>query len=140
MKDIGVHKGLAQFGDTVTNMTYSAAKSLVTNYLEGKNVNRTILSLALKNADMKIYARVRSDAHSMADTAEAFIGYMYCSGKWSLEYIIDFLVSQLKNKPLKEDRQEIESATLAFTALLAKIKEELLPIFECEEKNHNSGS
>ena len=125
LKDIGIDKDLAKFGDTATNFIYSLAKSVVLGKLDQRKVSRNILSAALKNSEMKGYAKTRSDAHGLADSAEAFIGYMYCVG-WSLESMGDILIETLKNYNLNDFNIEKIAATEAFTQLLLKIKEHLL--------------
>jgi len=129
MKEIGIDKDLAKFGDTVTNFIYSLAKSIVLGKLDQRKVSRTILSTALKQSEMKIYAKTRSDAHGLADTAEALIGYMYCIG-WSLELLAEILIETLKNYDLNDFNVEKLGAIEAFTYLLLKIKEHLFIKFK----------
>lgn len=129
LKEIGINKGLAKFGDTITNTSYSLAKSLVIGRLDARKVNRTILSHALKDAGMKPFAKVRSDAHALADTTEAFIGYMYCSEGWTVEQIASILIEKLSNYDLNDFKIESQGATQAFLHLLLKIKDHLLPKF-----------
>ncbi|UYP45670.1 hypothetical protein NEF87_001955 [Candidatus Lokiarchaeum ossiferum] len=129
MKEIGINKGLAKFGDSITNTSYSLAKSLVIGRLDARKVNRTILSHALKEAGMKPFAKVRSDAHALADTTEAFIGYIYCSEGWSIEQISLILMEKLSLYDLNDFKTESQGATQAFLHLLLKIKDHLLPKF-----------
>jgi len=129
MKDIGIDKDLAKFGDTVTNFIYSLAKSVVLGKLDQRKVSRTILSVALKQSEMKIYAKTRSDAHGLADTAEALIGYMYCIG-WSLESMAEILIEILRNYDLNDFKIEKLGAIEGFTQLLLKIKEHLFIKFK----------
>ncbi len=128
IKEIGIDKDLAKFGDTVTNFIYSLAKSVVLGKLDQRKVSRIILSAALKQSDMKIYAKTRSDAHALADTSEALIGYMYCIG-WSLESMAEILIETLKNYDLNDFGIEKSGAIKAFTLLLSKIKNHLLTLF-----------
>ncbi len=129
MKDIGINKRLAKFGDTITNTSYSIAKSLVIGRLDARKVNRTILSHALKDAGMKPFAKVRSDAHALADTAEAFIGYMYCAEGWTIEQMATTLQEKLQDHDLNDFNLESQGATQAFLHLLLKIKDHLIPKF-----------
>ncbi len=126
LKHIGRNKHLAKFGDTITNTAYSIAKSYIIGYLDARKVNKTILSFALKQADMKIYAKPRSDAHALADTVEAFIGYMYCAEYWSIEDIALKISLHLQDFDLNDYVLEKEGAILAFKYLLLEIKENLL--------------
>ncbi|QEE14256.1 ribonuclease III family protein [Promethearchaeum syntrophicum] len=128
IKEIGIDKDLAKFGDTVTNFIYSLAKSVVLGKLDQRKVSRLILSAALKQSDMKKFAKTRSDAHGLADTTEALIGYTYCIG-WSLESMAEVLIETLKNYDLNDFKIEKLGAIKAFTHLLLKIKSHLLTIF-----------
>jgi len=132
-KAIGTDKGLAKLGDGIVNLTYSIAKSI---YLTknspnnkilrtGVKVSKTILATALKNANMKNFAKTRADAHDLADTAEALVAYVWLSKKISLDEIINYLWKNLTGD-LNIRNEEIKSATEAFTNLLNHIKE-LLP-------------
>ena len=132
-KAIGTDKGLAKLGDGIVNLTYSIAKSI---YLTknspnnkilrtGVKVSKTILATALKNSNMKNFAKTRADAHDLADTAEALVAYVWLSKKISLDEIINYLWKNLTGD-LNIRNEEIKSATEAFTNLLNHIKE-LLP-------------
>ncbi|MHA1526926.1 MAG: ribonuclease III family protein [Promethearchaeota archaeon] len=124
-KIIGTDKGLAKIGDGVVNLAYSVAKSIfLTNNSTNKKivrtglkVNRTILSNALKNANMKEFAKNRGDAHDLADTVEAIIAYVWLSNKMTLSDIIDILKNNFEGD-LHIKSQELNSATQAFTKLL----------------------
>lgn len=124
-KIIGTDKGLAKIGDGVVNLAYSVAKSIfLTNNSTNKKivrtglkVNRTILSNALKNANMKEFAKNRGDAHDLADTVEAIMAYVWLSNKMTLSDIIDILKNNLKGD-LRNKSQELKFATQAFTKLL----------------------
>ena len=97
-KRIGTDKGLAKIGDGIVNLTYSIAKSIYltenrVNILRtGLKVSKTILSNALKNADMKKFAKNRADAHDLANTVEAIVAYVFLNNKMTLNEIIDFLI------------------------------------------------
>jgi len=126
-KEIGISKNLAKFGDTVTNLIYSQARSIATGILDAKTVNKTILSEALRGADMRIYARKQADAHAIADSAEAFIGYVYITKEFSIEEMVEVLNSKLKEFQLSDKMIEEQAGIEAFTKLLLKIKECLTP-------------
>ncbi|MBY8988694.1 MAG: hypothetical protein KGD61_09590, partial [Candidatus Lokiarchaeota archaeon] len=78
-KSIGTDKGLAKIGDGIVNLTYSVAKSIFLtrnsknnkSVRTGVKVSKTILANALKEADMKKFAKSRADAHDLANTVEA---------------------------------------------------------------------
>ncbi|MFX0031921.1 MAG: ribonuclease III family protein [Candidatus Hodarchaeota archaeon] len=128
-KAIGTDKGLAKIGDGIVNFVYSVAKSsyLTENSANnkiirtGKKVNRTILSNALKNANLKICAKSRADAHDLADTAEALIAYVWLSGNLSIDSMIEIILTNFSGD-LNIRVEELQNATLAFTKLLESIK------------------
>ena len=122
-KRIGTDKGLAKIGDGIVNLAYSIAKSIYltensSNILRtGIKVNKTILSNALKNADMKNFAKNRADAHDLANTVEAIVAYVLLNDKMTLSDIIDFLKDNLSGD-IQSRTLEIKNATVAFTNLL----------------------
>lgn len=127
-KIIGTDKGLAKIGDGVVNLAYSVAKSIfLTRHSKNKKivrtglkVNRTILFNALKNANMKDFAKSRGDAHDLADTVEAIIAYIWLSKKMTLAEIINFLENNFEGD-FHIKSQELKSATQAFTKLLIHV-------------------
>ena len=129
-KAIGTDKGLAKIGDAIINLAYSVAKSiyLTKNNLSdkvirtGKKVSKNILETALKNANMKNFARTRADAHDLADTVEALVAYVWFINKMSVKEIINFLADNLSGD-LFNRAEEIKNATVAFTNLLNHIKQ-----------------
>ena len=128
-KAIGTDKGLAKIGDGIVNLTYSVAKSIfLTKNSSNNNVTRTglkvsktILSNALKNANMRDFAKNRADAHDIADTAEALVAYVWINNNMTLHEIIDVLAVSLSGD-LLDRKEEITSATEAFTVLLKKMQ------------------
>jgi hypothetical protein len=129
-KAIGTDKGLAKIGDAIINLAYSVAKSI---YLSknnhsnkiirtGKKVSKKILESALKNANMKSFARTRADAHDLADTVEALVAYVWFINKMTVREIINFLVENLAGD-LFNRNEEIKNAIVAFTNLLNHIKQ-----------------
>ncbi|MFX1419210.1 MAG: ribonuclease III family protein [Promethearchaeota archaeon] len=129
-KIIGTDKGLAKIGDGIVNLTYSVAKSIYltknnpnnTIVRTGKKVGKIILEVALKNADMKTFAKTRANAHDLADTVEALIAYVWLNNKITIKEIINYLVNNFSGN-LYNRQEEIKSATIAFTKLLNHIKE-----------------
>ena len=128
-KSIGTDKGLAKIGDGIVNLTYSIAKSVVLTHNSKNNrsirtgvkVSKTILSNALKEADMKKFSKTRADAHDLADTVEALVAYVWFIKKMTIADITNFLVDSL-NGNLTVRSEEIKNATNAFKNLLIEIK------------------
>ncbi|MFX1531617.1 MAG: ribonuclease III family protein, partial [Promethearchaeota archaeon] len=87
----------------------------------GVKVSKKILATALKNANMRKFAKTRADAHDFADTAEALVAYVWLSKKISLDEIINYLLKNLKGD-LNIRNEEIKSATEAFTEFFNYIK------------------
>ena len=128
-KAIGTDKGLAKLGDGIVNLSYSVAKSI---YLTKNNSNNTIsrtglkvskriLANAIKNAEMRNFAKNRADSHDLADTVEALVAYVWLSNNITLKEIIDLLNENLAGN-LYNRQEEINNATIAFTELLNNIK------------------
>ncbi len=128
-KNIGTDKGLAKIGDAIVNLAYSVAKSIFLTknnqndkiIRTGKKVSKNVLEVALKDADMKNYAKTRANAHDLADTVEALVAYVWLSNKMTLKEIIDFLRDNLSGD-LYNRTEEIKNATIAFANLLNYIK------------------
>ena len=128
-KAIGTDKGLAKIGDGIVNLTYSVAKSIYLTKNSSNNkvtrtglkVSKTILSNALKNANMRKFAKNRADAHDIADTAEALVAYVWINNNMTIQEIIDVLTASLSGDLLNR-KVEIASATEAFTVLLNKMQ------------------
>ena len=128
-KAIGTDKGLAKLGDGIVNLSYSVAKSI---YLTKNNSNNTIsrtgikvskriLADAIKNTEMRKFAKNRADSHDLADTVEALVAYVWLSNNITLKEIIDLLHGNLAGN-LYDRQEEINNATIAFTELLNNIK------------------
>ncbi|MGV9172774.1 MAG: ribonuclease III family protein, partial [Promethearchaeia archaeon] len=128
-KRIGTDKGLAKIGDGIVNLTYSVAKSLYLSEQRaskqpkrtGKKVGKKILAQALKNAELKQFAKNRADAHDLADTAEAIIAYVWLSQELSVKQIIEILYKCLQGS-LEKRIEERKNAIVAFTRLLLYLK------------------
>ncbi len=128
-KVIGTHKGLAKIGDELVNFVYSVAKSIYLTknnthrsiILTSRKVGKKILAYALKEANMKQFAKNRADAHDLADTVEAIIAYVWLSKKMQIEEFIDFLVDNFAGN-LSERNEEIVQAQVAFVKLLNHVK------------------
>jgi hypothetical protein len=123
----GKDKGLAQVGDALVNFIYSIARSQALGKRTGKKVNRTILSEALKTADLRHLPRPRADAHDLADTVEAIIAYAWAKKLLTIEEMIQILVKNLDLSAGEERNLGIENyrGAEAFKCLLLEIKSRL---------------
>jgi hypothetical protein len=128
-KAIGTDKGLAKIGDSIVNLSYSIAKSIYltkkssSNQIirTGQKVSKTILANALKNANMKEFAKNRANAHDLANTVESLIAYIWLLNKISIEELINLITINLSGN-ITRRFDEIENATFAFTKVLISIK------------------
>jgi len=117
-------KDLAQVGDALVNFIYSIARSQVLRKRTGKKVNRTILSEALKNANLRQLARPRANAHDLADTVEAIVAYAWAKKVLTVEEMVLILGKNL-NLNQTEAHNIVEEnfcAAEAFKSLLEEIK------------------
>jgi len=128
-KVIGTNKGLAKIGDELVNFVYSVAKSiyLTKNNLKGRailtsrKVGKKVLANALKDANMKQFAKNRADAHDLADTVESICGYIWLSKKMSIRDIINFLANKFEGD-LNDRTTEMHQAHIALKELLNHVK------------------
>ncbi|MFX0042585.1 MAG: ribonuclease III family protein [Candidatus Hodarchaeota archaeon] len=128
-KSIGTDKGLAKIGDGIVNLAYSVAKSIFLTknnlqhkiYRTGSKVSKQVLANALKNANMKDFAKNRADAHDLADTGEALVAYIWLNKNMTLDEIIILLSNHLSGD-LTNRSEETQSAIVAFTNLFNNIK------------------
>lgn len=128
-KNIGTDKGLAKIGDSIVNLAYSVAKSLHLTendsskriHRTGKKVSKNILANALKNANLKHFAKNRADAHDMADTAESIVAYIWLTKRMTINQLIIVLFKSLKGS-LDKRIEERKNAIVAFTRLLLYLK------------------
>ncbi len=120
-------KGLAQVGDALVNFIYSVARSHVLGMRTGKKVNRTILSGALKAADLRHLPRPRADTHDLADTVEAIVAYAWAKKVLTTEEMIQILVKNLvlNREEARNLADENFHAAEAFKCLLEEIKARL---------------
>ncbi|OLS13382.1 MAG: hypothetical protein RBG13Loki_2978 [Promethearchaeota archaeon CR_4] len=121
-------KGLAQVGDALVNFIYSIARSQVLGKRTGKKVNRTILSEALKNADLRYLASPRANAHDLADTVEAIVAYAWVKKILPIEEMILILAKNLNlgKTEARNITEENFQAAEAFKCLLEAIQDNIL--------------
>ena len=131
-RNIGTDKGLSKIGDAVVNLIYSLAKSIHLTkgsgndliVRTGQKVSKKILARALKEAGLKDFARTRSDAHDLADTVEAIIGYVWMMQFMSIQELVEVLETNLSGG-VERRVDENHNAAIAFTRLLEHVKKYL---------------
>ncbi|MEJ2249543.1 MAG: ribonuclease III family protein, partial [Candidatus Lokiarchaeota archaeon] len=87
----------------------------------GEKVSKKVLSNALRDANMKDFAKNRADAHDMADTVEAIIAYLWLKNKITIDQIALFLYKHFEGD-LYIRKQETKTAIESFTQLLQSCK------------------
>ncbi|MBD3351802.1 MAG: hypothetical protein GF364_09985 [Candidatus Lokiarchaeota archaeon] len=90
------NKGLAKLGDEIINMVFSVAYTYYTNKPTGIKVSATVLSTAMKEADLRQYAKNRAKSHDIADSAEAIIAYSYLKQLCTINEMINKVLDGLK--------------------------------------------
>jgi uncharacterized cupin superfamily protein len=131
-KAIGTDKGLAKIGDGIVNLAYSVAKSIYltkkdpTKHITrtGDKVNKNILAKALKEADMKSFAKNRANSHDLANTVEAIIAYLWLKDKISIHKLIYLLITNLSGN-ITHRIKEVDNAARAFMQVLLSVKSDL---------------
>ncbi|WEU39644.1 MAG: hypothetical protein OdinLCB4_003935 [Candidatus Odinarchaeum yellowstonii] len=115
---IAKDKTLARIGDNVVNLAYSIAVFILTKRKAGKKVPGKILSTALRESSLRVYAGSRQDAHSLADVVEALIGYCWLKGDLTLDTMVRILTENMDSNIKK--RSCFESVK-AFKKILEEI-------------------
>ncbi|MFX1598150.1 MAG: ribonuclease III family protein [Promethearchaeota archaeon] len=122
IEEIFRDKGLAKLGDSLVNLVYSLAKSRMRNKPDGWKVPGKVLAEAIRKAELKEFAPRRSDAHSLGDSAEGLIAYVWLAEILTLEEISQILEEEMKKWRISNRRSEIQMAIEAFTVLLKNIR------------------
>ena len=125
IEEIFRDKGLAKLGDSLVNLVYSLAKSRIRDKPDGWKVPGKVLAEAIRKSGLKEYAPRRSDAHSLGDSAEGLIAYVWLAKVLDLEEISRVLEEEMKKWKITNRRSEIQMATKAFAVLLKIIKSKM---------------
>jgi len=116
-------KGLAKLGDEIINFCFSLAKSIFLKTCTGEKVSAKILAKAMKNSNLRDYAKLRAKSHDIADAAEAIIAYSFLSKKVTIDEIIDILLEgYIKYNEDGGSSTDLDSNALTF--LLLHLKDE----------------
>jgi hypothetical protein len=116
-------KDLARLGDSLTNLLYSLAESLVKSRFEGGKVSGKTLAAALRLSNLRHLAPSRLDAHGLGDSVEALIAYKWIKGNLNIPEAAAFLAREIKyateNKALGQAK--VQPIVAAFAALIRDI-------------------
>jgi dsRNA-specific ribonuclease len=125
LHDIMNDAGLAKLGDSLVNLCYSLAKSIVIGCATGEKVKDSVLARAIRTSP--IYASVghRTDPGDAADAYEALMAWLWLNRKTTIEFVVDSLAKNLLAQPTKSARREDESAVQAFQYLLEQVTNQL---------------
>jgi hypothetical protein len=132
IEDAAKDKGLAKLGDELINFCFSLAKSIFLNKCTGEKVSAKILTRAMKDSDLRKFAKLRAKSHDIADAAEGIIAYSFLSRSVTIEDITNkILAGYSKNNDIDISSGDLDS--LALTELLLHLKTKIRN--PSEEKN-----
>ncbi|ASJ06830.1 ribonuclease III family protein [Thermococcus pacificus] len=117
-------KGLAKFGDSLVNFTFSLALS---EYLEkptGERVPNASLAMALELAGLRNAIPPRTDKHGKGDIAEAIFAYAWLEGKITVDEAARILRANFTEDVTHFSRRK-EVIGRAFAEVFKVIKERL---------------
>jgi hypothetical protein len=123
--DILNDAGLAKLGDSLVNLCYSLARSIVLGCPTGEKVKDSVLARAIRTSP--IYASVghRTDPGDAADAYEALMAWLWLNRKATIESIVDSLAKNLQTQHTKSAKRDDESAVRAFQYLLEQVTNQL---------------
>lgn len=131
------HKGLAQLGDSLTNLLFSLAFSLHSTGFQGEKVAGKTLASALRFAELREIAPSRLDAHGLGDCVEAMIAYGWIRGFFTIPEAAQVLREnfiQVGLEPGLRKVERVERIARGFALLLRQIweKEQTLLALESQ--------
>jgi hypothetical protein len=119
---------LAALGDTYVNFIYSLAITSVIGKPIGVRVRDKVLAEALKNSGLREHLLPkRLGSHELSNAAESVIIYCWLQKIISLQESQSMLSSVISEGILNSREREWEDGVKAFTFLLSKLKERMLP-------------
>lgn len=113
-------KDLARLGDSLTNLLYSLAESLVTNRFSGGKVSGKTLAAALRLSNLRHLAPTRLDAHGLGDSVEALIAYNWIRGNLHISKAATLLAREIKHATENTalGQIQVKPVVAAFAALI----------------------
>jgi hypothetical protein len=118
-------KGLARLGDSITNLVFSFAMSLVLKRPEGVRASDKVLSQALVEAGLRHIAPKRAGSDQLGDIVESLIASAWLSGVIEIEGAASTVASEFNKEDLQDRRKEDQSAIRGFRKLLEQITQSL---------------
>ncbi|RDE13082.1 MAG: hypothetical protein C4K47_06845 [Candidatus Thorarchaeota archaeon] len=126
--DIMNDSGLAKLGDSLVNLCFSLAKSVVIGCPTGEKVKDSVLARAIRSSP--IYASIghRTDPGSAADAYEAVMAWLWLNRKTTIDSVVDSLTKSLLAEDMEREKsakRNDESAVRAFQSLLEQVSKQL---------------
>jgi hypothetical protein len=123
-------KGLARLGDSITNLVYSFAVSLVFGHPEGRRAPDKVLSQALREAGLRHMAPKRAGADKLGDIAESIIAAAWLNNTISIEGAASTIASEFNEGDVSDRRKENLSSIRGFRKLLQEVMKQMNMSFE----------
>ena len=117
-------RGLAKFGDSLVNFTFSLALSEYLGKPTGERVPNASLAMALELAGLRGIIPPRTDKHGKGDIAEALFAYAWLEGKITVEEAAEILRGNFTEDVTHFSRKK-EAVGRAFAEVYRVIKERL---------------
>ena len=111
-------KGLAKLGDSLVNLCYSLAKSIVLGKPMGEKVRDSVLARAIRANPVYNQLGRRADIGTAADAYEAIMAYLWISEIATIESIVEILTESLDLDSKTSRKEEGKIATSAFHMVL----------------------
>lgn len=118
-------KGLARLGDSITNLVFSFAVSLVLKRPEGVRASDKVLSQALTEAGLRHIAPKRAGSDQLGDIAESLIASAWLRNTIEIEDAASTVASEFNEADLQDRRAKDQSAIRGFRKLLQRITKSL---------------
>ncbi len=121
-------KDLARLGDSLANLLYSLAESLVHERFGGGKISGKTLAAALRLANLRHLAPSRLDAHGLGDSVEALIAYKWIRGKLDIQESVALLAREIKHATENREPGQTQGQPVvkAFAVLIRNICEDEL--------------
>ncbi len=116
-------KDLARLGDSLANLLYSLAESLVNERFGGGKVSGKTLAAALRLSNLRHLAPSRLDAHGLGDSVEALIAYKWIRGSLDIPEAVTLLAREIKHATENRElgQTQVQPVVTAFAALIRNI-------------------
>jgi len=125
IRDIVNDKGLAKLGDSLVNLCYSLAKSMVLGDVTGEKVQDRVLARSIRAVPLYTQIGHKTDIGRAADAYEAIFAWLWLKRRVSIEAAVDIIVKALPIGPETGRKEEGQVASHAFQVLLEQTASQL---------------